>query len=138
MFIAQSKTKLEQLQSNEREKSPIFTTLDVFKELMDYLNHAPESERTEILLADFSARVAAFQAEGVGLGPVKDHYKMIEATLLLRPYGISFSYRRRFDNALLIRAKAKEVKTLDEKDDDFVFSQSRLRVRHTPNFEVAA
>jgi hypothetical protein len=138
MFIAHFKGRLEQSQSLERERSPLFTTINTFKELMDYLNHAPEAQHTEILLADFSARVAAFGNEGVCLGVVKKHYKIVEAMLLLRAYGISFNTRRRFDNALLIHARAREVKTPDEKDDAFVFSQSRLRVRHTPTLGVAA
>jgi hypothetical protein len=138
MFIAHQKGRLEQSEGLEREYSPIFTTINTFKELMDYLNHAPEAQRTEILLADFSAKVAAFEGHSVCLGILKKHYKLIEATLLLRHYGISFSYRKRFDNELLIYVRAREVKTPDEKDDAFVFSQSRLRVRHTPALGVAA
>jgi hypothetical protein len=138
MFIAHRKGRLEQTQSLERESSPIFTTINTFKELMDYLNHAPEAQRTEILLADFSARVGAFDGESVCLGLLKDHYKLIEATLLLRPYGISFGTRRRFDNALLIYARARETRTPEQKDDDFVFSQSRLSVQYTPTLGVAA
>jgi hypothetical protein len=138
MFIAHCKGRPEQNSSVERTTSPIFTTINTFKELMDYLNHAPEAQRTEILLADFSARVAAFEDEGVWLGVRQDHYKMIEAILLLRPYGISFSTRKRFDGKLLIKARAKEVKTPEQKDDDFVFSLSRLDVRHTPALGVAA
>jgi hypothetical protein len=138
MFIARQKGRLEQNECLERESSPIFTTINTFKELMDYLNHAPEAERTGILLADFSARVGAFEDEGVWLGVCQDHYKMIEAILLLKPYGISFSTCKRFDGKLLIKARAREVKTPEQKDDDFVFSLSRLRVRHTPALEVAA
>ncbi len=138
MFIAHPKGRLEQPQSLERQPSKVFTTINTFKELMDYLNHAPEAQRTEILLADFSARVAAFEGESVCLGLLKDHYKLIEATLLLRPYGISFGTRRRFDNALLIYARARETKTPEQKDDDFVFSLSRLSVQYTPALGVAA
>jgi hypothetical protein len=138
MFIAHRKSRLEQPQSLERQPSPLFTTINTFKELMDYLNHAPEAHRTEILLADFSARVAAFEDEGVWLGVLQDHYKMVEAILLLRPYGISFTTRKRFDGKLLIKARAREVKTPEQKDDDFVFSLSRLKVRHTPALAVAA
>jgi hypothetical protein len=137
MFIAHRKGRAKQNQSLEHESSPIFTTINTFKELMDYLEHAPEAHRTEILLADFSARVAAFE-EGVCLGVLRDHYKMIEAILLLRPYGISFSTRKRFDGKLLIKARAREVKTPEQKDDDFVFSQSRLRVRYAPTLGAAA
>jgi hypothetical protein len=138
MFIAHRKGRPEQNASLERESSPIFTTINTFKELMDYLEHAPEAERTEILLADFSAHLAIFDGESVCLGVLKDNYKLIEAMLLLRPYGISLGTRKRFDSKLLIYARTKEVKTLDEKDDEFVFSRSRLRVRHTPVFGVAA
>jgi hypothetical protein len=138
MFIAHRKGRQEQPESLERESSPIFTTINTFRELMDYLEHAPEAQRTEILLADFSARVAAFEGQSVWLGVLKDHYKLIEAMLLLRPYGISFGTRKRFDGKLLICARAREIKTPDEKDDEFVFSQSRLRVRHIPALEVAA
>jgi hypothetical protein len=105
---------------------------------MDYLEHAPEAERTEVLLADFSARLAMFEGESVCLGVLKDHYKIIEAMLLLRPYGISFGTRKRFDGKLLIYARAREVKTLEEKDDEFVFGGSRLRLRHTPDLGMAA
>jgi hypothetical protein len=138
MFIAHQKGRPEQTQSLERESSPIFTTINTFKELMDYLKHAPEAQRTEILLADFSTRLAQFEGESVCLGLFKNHYKLIEAMLLLRAYGISFSTRKRLDGKLLIYAKAREVKTPDEKDDELVFSQSRLTVRHTPTFGVAA
>jgi hypothetical protein len=138
MFIAHRKGRPKQNGSLERESSPLFTTINTFKELMDYLNHAPEAQRTGILLADFSARVAAFEDEGVWLGVLQDHYKMIEAILLLRPYGISFTTRKRFDGKLSIKARAKESKTPEQKDDDFVFSLSRLNVRHPPTLEVAA
>jgi hypothetical protein len=138
MFIAHSKGRPEQTSSLERTPSPLFTTINTFKELMDYLNHAPEAHRTEVLLADFSARVAAFEDEGVWLGVLQDHYKMIEAILLLRPYSISFSTRKRFDGKLLIKARAKENKTPEQKDDDFVFSLSRLRVRQASPLGVAA
>jgi hypothetical protein len=69
---------------------------------MDYLEHAPEAQRTEILLAEFSARVAAFEGESVCLGLFKDHYKLIEAMLLLKPYGISLGTRKRCDGQRLI------------------------------------
>jgi hypothetical protein len=138
MFIAHQKGRLEQTESRERESSPIFTTINTFKELMDYLEHAPEAERTEILLADFSAKVATFGGENVWLGELKNHYKMIDAMMLLRPYGINFGTRKRCDGKLVICARAREVKTPDEKDDEFVFSQSGLKVRHTPTFGVAA
>lgn len=138
MFIAHSKGRLEQSQSLERERSPLFITINTFKELMDYLNHAPEAERTEILLADFSAKVGGFNGESVCLGLFRDHYKLIEATLLLRPYGISFSIRKRCDGNLVIYARARETRTGEQKDDDFVFSSSRLNVRNTEPMAVAA
>jgi hypothetical protein len=138
MFIAHRKGREKQNENLKRESSPIFTTINTFKELMDYLEHAPEAERTEVLLADFSAKLAMFQGESVCLGVLKNHYKIIEATLLLRPYSISFGTRKRFDGKLLIYARAREIKTLEEKDEEFVFSSSRLRVRHTPDLGMAA
>jgi hypothetical protein len=140
MFIAhrESTSKPVKHEITRKEPSPVFTTINTFKELMDYLNHAPEAERTEILLADFSARVAAFEGERVCLGIAKEHYKLIEATLLLRHYRISFTTHKRCDGQLLIYARAREIKTPEEKDDDFVFSQSRLNVRHAPPMVVAA
>jgi hypothetical protein len=138
MFIAHQKGREKQNENLERESSPIFTTINTFKELLDYLEHAPEAQRTEILLADFSAHLALFEGESVCLGVLKDHYKLIEAMLLLRPYSISFGTRKRFDGKLLIYARVRETKTPDEKDDEFVFGQSRLRVRHTPVFGMAA
>ncbi len=139
MFIAhrEQTSKPVENEKTSRQPSPVFTTINVFKELMDYLNHAPEAERTENLLADFSAKVGAFGGK-ICLGILKKHYKLIEATLLLRHYGISFSYHKRFDNELVIYAEVREVKTRNEQDDAFVFSQSHLKAHHALTLEAAA
>ena len=107
MFIAHREQTSKPVENGKtsRQLSPLFSTINVFKELMDYLNHAPETQRTEILLADFSAKVGAFGGR-VCLGIFKNHYKLIDATLLLNHYGIGFHYRRRFDNELIVYAEA--------------------------------
>jgi hypothetical protein len=104
MFIAHP-TGLEPLLG---KKSPFFETLNTFKELMDFLGHAPESERVGQLLADFAARVGRRNGERTCLGILKPSYNMIGAILLARHCGLAFSFEtRKSDKEKLIYVESR-------------------------------
>jgi hypothetical protein len=113
------------------QQSPIFTIQNNFKELIDFLSHAPESERVEQLVADMAARLGQRNGMPVCLGMLKPEYKMIAAIMLFRHYGIAFSFEtRKMDREKLIYAQARDaVQTKEEQYDAHEFSYSRLTVR---------
>jgi hypothetical protein len=134
MFIAHQDRQGQNLLG---AKSPTFETINLFKELMDYLDHAPEHDKVETLLAEFSARLARLNGEWFCVGLLKDDYKMLEAIKLFRLYGVGFSFKTVTQSKRIIYARARDVKTLDEKDDEFVFSRSKLTVKR-PALQEAA
>jgi hypothetical protein len=113
------------------QESPIFTIQNTFKELMDFLSHAPESERVEQLLADFAARVGRRNGKPTCLGILKPEYKMIDAIMLFRHYGVAFSFEtRKTDKEKLIYAQSRDVvQTKEEQYDAHEASYSRLTLR---------
>jgi hypothetical protein len=135
MFIAHP----EGLEPLLGRKSPEFETINVFKDLMDYLEHAPENQRVDALLADFSAKVGRLKHKKLCVGMLTPNYKMIEAIMLFRPYGIAFSfYTRKSDKETVITAHAREVvQTREEQLDAHEASYSRLTVKR-PALAVAA
>jgi hypothetical protein len=78
-----------------------------FRELMDVLTQTPDSQRTEILLADIAARVAE---KGFTCLGINNHFPLIPACLLLSAYDVTLSYRRRRDDVLIIYAQPSERK----------------------------
>lgn len=130
MFIARQDALEQNLLG---QTSPYFEAMNLFKELMDYLEHAPENQRVDALLADFAAKVGRMEHRKVCVGMLRPHYKMIEAILLCRPYGIGFSFdRHKSDKENVITAHAKDVlMTKQEQLDAHEASYSRLTVRRS-------
>jgi hypothetical protein len=119
--------------------SPYFEAVNLFKELMDYLEHAPEHERVEQLLSDISARLGQRESKTICLGLLKPNYKMIDAMMLFRHYGVAFSFEtRKCDREKVIYAEARHVvQTKEEQYDAHEASYSRLTVK-CPRLAVAA
>jgi hypothetical protein len=85
----------------------------LFRELMDVLKQAPDSERVENLLADIAARVAE---KGFTCLGINNHFPLIPACLLLSAYDVTLSYRRRRDDVLIIYAQPSERKPSEYKN----------------------
>jgi hypothetical protein len=112
------------------QESPIFTIQNTFKELMDFLSHAPESDRVDQLLADMAARLGRRNGKPVCLGFLKPEYKMIAAIMFSRHYSIAFSFEtRKCDNEKLIYVQSRDVvQTKEEQYDAHEASYSKLTV----------
>lgn len=100
------------------------TIARLFRELMDVLKQTPDSERTDVLLADIAARVAD---KGFTCLGTNDHFPLIPACLLLSAYDVSLSYRhRRKDDVLIIYAQPSESKPSEYKNKVRVRVAKRL------------
>lgn len=75
---------------------------------MDVLKQAPESERTDVLLADIAARVAE---KGFTCLGTNDHFPLIPACLLLSVHDVTLHYRRRKNDGLMIYAQPAKRKS---------------------------
>jgi hypothetical protein len=95
----------------------------LFRELMDVLKQAPDSERTEVLLADIAARVAEKDFTCLG---INNHFPLIPTCLLLSAYDVTLSYRRRRDDVLIIYAQPSEHKPSEYKNKIKVRVAKRL------------
>jgi hypothetical protein len=85
----------------------------LFKELMELLKQSPESERVEILLADFAAQIAQDGYTCVG---INKRYPLIPAVLLLSAYNVTLSCRQRGDRTLVLYAEPSEHKPSEYKN----------------------
>jgi hypothetical protein len=99
------------------------TIARLFRELMDVMKQAPESERTDVLLADIAARVAD---KGFTCLGTNNHFPLIAACLLLSAYDVMLSYRRRKDDVLIIYAQPSERKPSEYKNKVRVRVAKRL------------
>jgi hypothetical protein len=85
----------------------------LFNELMELLKQNPESERVDILLADFAARIAQAGCTCVG---INKSYPLIPAVLLLSAYDVSLRCQQRRDRTLILYAEPSEHKVSDYKN----------------------
>jgi hypothetical protein len=85
----------------------------LFKELMELLKQSPESERVEILLADFAAQIAQDGYTCVG---INKRYPLIPAVLLLSAYDVTLSCHQRGDRTLVLYAEPSEHKPSEYKN----------------------